>query len=119
MWGHTGPWSVREGMRVELQDDRDNGDKGYFAFRRLARSWRVASCRASGDIRRLKGARRMLTCREPAVSRIRGVNEWISEDVTLSFLGNLAVRGFHIQSGVPKASDWKERPQVGELLNQS
>ena len=61
----------------------------------------------------------MLRSRDPAVSRIRGVSEWISEDVTLAFLGNLAARGFHIQSGVPKASDWKERPEVGDTLNQS
>jgi hypothetical protein len=118
MWGHTGPWPVREGMRIELQDDRDGGDKGYFAWRRLVRSWRIAACRASGDVRRLRGARRMLRCHEAPLSRVRGISEWIGEDLTLTFLGNLAVRGYHIQSGVPKASDWKERPQAGLELSE-
>lgn len=112
MWGHTGPWPVREGMRFELDDNRDGGDKAYFAYRRLVRSWRIADARASGEQRRLRLARQMFTCADPALSRVRGFSEWIPEDLQLAFFANLATRGYSIRSGVPKASDWKERPAL-------
>ena len=94
MWGHTGEWPQRMGIRFSLQDQ--HGDGGYFAYRRLARSWRVADARARGDAYRLRSARAMLTCNDLALSRVRGVSEWIPESLTLPMLSNLATRGFDV-----------------------
>lgn len=97
VWGRVGDWVTVDSMRVELQDNRDSGDGGYFAFRRLARAWRTADARAVGDWRRLVYARRALRCSDPAVSRIRGVSEWIPQDLLLTMLDSLAGRGFSIR----------------------
>lgn len=97
MWGHIGHWPVRERMRFDLQDQ--HGDRGFFAYRRLVRSWRIATCRppaTASDRRRLVQARGMLRCRDAAASRVRGVSEWAGLDLNLSFFANLAARGFSI-----------------------
>jgi hypothetical protein len=105
MWGYRGRWSRREKMRLSLQDQF--GDGGWFAYRRLVRGWRVANAR--GDLanpRRVVQAKRMLACREPAMSRVRGISEWVPQDVTLSMLANLASRGYAVQEdhGPPAAT---------------
>lgn len=94
MWGKWGGWPVRAKIRLNLQDQ--HGDGGWFAWRRLVRSWRVADARASGNARRLQQARGMLTCNQSDLSRVRGVSEWISQDLTLSMLLHLAARGYSI-----------------------
>lgn len=96
MWGKVGHWPVREKLRIGVQDQY--GDGGWFAYRRLVRGWRLADARASGDRRRVDLARHMLTCSEQALSRVRGVSEWIPQDVTLAMLANLAGRGYSVIS---------------------
>lgn len=96
MWGKVGDWPTRDGMRIDLQDQ--HGDGGFFAFRRLVRSWRIADARASGSAYRLRSARGMLKCCDRALSTVRGVSEWIGQDVALAMLANLAVRGYAVQS---------------------
>ena len=39
VWGYTGEWPRRDGIKVQLQDQ--TGDGGWFAYRRLIRAWRV------------------------------------------------------------------------------
>lgn len=98
VWGKTGSWPTREAIRVNLQDQ--HGDGGWFAFRRLCRSWRVADARASGSIHRIKSARAMLKvpCAPDAIglSRVRGISEWIDPEVQQGLLLNLAVRGYSV-----------------------
>lgn len=98
VWGKCGDWPVREAVRVSLQDQ--HGDGGFFAFRRLCRSWRLADARAAGDQWRVRSARAMLKCPckpgETALSRVRGVSEWIPPDAQTAFLANLAERGFSV-----------------------
>lgn len=96
VWGKSGDWPTRDPIRINLQDQ--HGDGGWFAYRRLVRSWRVADARASGDLRRLHLARSMLTCTDKAVSRVRGFREWIPEAVTFAMLDNLAGRGYGVTS---------------------
>lgn len=98
IWGHSGEWPLQEKIRVELQDNRAGGDGGWFAYRRLCRSWRKADARAKGCVRRLRSARSMLTCHDQDRSRVIGVMEWITYEVQTLFLANLAVRGFTITS---------------------
>lgn len=95
MWGKGGQWPTREAVRIDLQG-RD-GDRGYYAFRRMVRAWRVADARAAGDIHRLRSARSMLACNDRPLSELRGVSEWVSEPMTLAMLANLAARGFAVQ----------------------
>lgn len=98
VWGKVGDWPVRDAIRINLQDQ--HGDGGWFAFRRLCRSWRMADARVNGDRWRIRSAREMLKCPcEPGnigLSRVRGVSEWIPSDVQTALLSNLAVRGYQV-----------------------
>lgn len=80
MWGYTGAWDLREPMQFDLSDDV------YFRMRRLARSWRIADARASGDSYRIKTARGLLKHPDPEISKLRGISEWISQDGVLLLL---------------------------------
>ncbi len=96
VWGKVGDWPVRPTVRLNLQDQ--HGDGGWFAYRRMVRGWRLADARASGEPYRLRSARGMLRCPDPALSRVRGVSEWIPEAVTLAMAANLAGRGYSVTS---------------------
>lgn len=95
MWGKGGHWPTREAVRIDLQGRE--GDRGFFAFRRLVRGWRIADARAAGDRYRLRSARGMLSSPDRGMSELRGVSEWLSEGLTLALLANLATRGFAVQ----------------------
>lgn len=94
VWGKSGDWPVREAVRFNLEDQ--HGDGGWFAFRRLVRAWRKADARAEGSRHRIAQARQMLRCGDQALSRVRGVSEWIPQDLTDALLANLAGRGYSI-----------------------
>lgn len=94
VWGKSGDWPIREAVRINLQDQ--HGDGGWFAFRRLVRSWRVAEARAADDAYRLRSARSMLRCEDQSLSRVRGVSEWIPQEVQDGLLANLSVRGYSV-----------------------
>lgn len=93
MWGKIGDWPTVEQIKIEIGQRHE----GWFAYRRLVRSWRVADARASGSTLRLRSARRMLTCHDRSLSEVRGVSDWISERITLAMLANLAGRGFVVR----------------------
>lgn len=94
VWGKSGDWPVREAVRINLQDQ--HGDGGYFAWRRLIRSWRIADARAAGDRFRLAQARSMLTCHDQSMSRVRGISEWVPQSSQDAFLANLQTRGYSV-----------------------
>lgn len=94
VWGKVGDWPVQEAMRINLQDQ--HGDGGWFAYRRLARAWRTADARSSGDSHRIRSARTMLKSNDLQISRIRGVMEWMSMEVQLALIANIAARGFSV-----------------------
>lgn len=75
LWGKVGDWPVEIPLEVPLTSAE------YHRYRRLVRSWRVANARAAQDWSRVRFARRMLRCTDPALSRVRGVSEWCPPDV--------------------------------------
>lgn len=101
VWGKSGHWPVQEAVKFNLQDQ--HGDGGWFAYRRLVRSWRRADARASGDQYRIRSARRMLQCSDQSRSRIIGFMEWIPFEVNMALIGNVASRGYavHLVEGEP------------------
>lgn len=80
MWGYRGEWTIDEPTRLIVDD------KTFYRLRRLARGWRIADARASGDAFRILTARGMLRCHKPTLSNVRGVSEWISEHLYLAML---------------------------------
>jgi hypothetical protein len=80
MWGYRGEWTIDEPTRLILCDET------FYRARRLARNWRIADARASGDGFRISTARGMLRCHKPTLSNVRGVSEWIPEDIFLCML---------------------------------
>lgn len=95
VWGKVGDWPVQEAVKVNLQDQ--HGDGGWFAFRRLIRSWRRADARADGNRWRIRSARQMLRCPDQARSRVIGFMEWVPFHVQMAMLGNLGERGYEIR----------------------
>jgi hypothetical protein len=120
MWGKWGDWPVQVGVRVLVQGSE--GDGGFYAFRRMVRSWRVADARASGELRRLQLARTMLRCPDRRTSSVRGYSEWIPQALQLAMFANLAERGFDIRydDGSRKVADVdrdRERREDAEFLD--
>lgn len=93
MWGKVGDWPVQPELRVHLDQ------QGFWAYRRIARGWRLADARSAGDWRRVQAARSMLQSSNRALCEVRGVSEWIGQDANLSVLAHLAGRGFRLYSG--------------------
>lgn len=96
VWGHSGDWPVQEKVRIDLQDQ--HGDGGWFAYRRLIRSWRLADARSAGDAYRIRSARGMLRCSDQSRSRLIGFVEWTPYEVQMALIGNVASRGYSVTS---------------------
>lgn len=104
LWGYGGDWPADEPMRFDLSTP------AYHRYRRLVRSWRIANAREAlvrgqGRMtddqvkqarRRITFSRRMLACPDPRLSAVRGVSDWLPEDVSLSLLGMLELEGFEV-----------------------
>lgn len=103
LWGYVGEWPRDDALSFELSD------AGWYAFRRLVRSWVIADARSRlraaqtprqiRDARRSLGyARRLLHSNNPDLSPVRGVSEWIDRDDSLRFIHVLAALGHEVQS---------------------
>jgi hypothetical protein len=93
LWGHSDGWPEADPMRFHLDSP------GWFRFRRLARSWRVANARqerSKSRNRRISSARRALNCSEPKLSSVRGVSEWLPEELAVQFLALLSTDGHQV-----------------------
>lgn len=96
VWGFSGEWPIAEPRKFHVQDHTNDGDGGWFALRRMIRSWRLADARAAGDTWRIRSARSMFRDSDPNLSKLRGFSEWIPEGPQLRMLANLAERGFSV-----------------------
>lgn len=92
VWGHTGTWPTDEATKLEL--DRE----GFFRFRRIVQRWRLADARASGDARRVRSAKIMLQDSDRVISEIRGVSEWVPQDLALLMIEVVAANGAKVSS---------------------
>ena len=90
MWGHLGDWPTVDPVRYTVTNET------FWSFRRLVQRWRLADARASGDLNRLRSARRMLQSSDRSAGSVRGVGEWIGTDQTQGFLRSLAALGHEI-----------------------
>lgn len=95
VWGKCGDWPVQEKVRINLQDQ--HGDGGWFAYRRLVRSWRIADARSHLDAYRIVRARRMLRCDDPVRARLIGFMEWMPYEVSMALVANVAGRGYDVR----------------------
>ncbi len=94
MWGHIGDFPTSEPLGLDLDD------LGWFEFRRVVRGWRLSQSRVSKEPRgrRIRSARHMLTCKDPMLSRVRGVSEWIPADLGLSMVEWISKSGREVNS---------------------
>ena len=97
LWGHTGSWPSEAPMRFDMES------AAYWRLRRLVRSWRVAQARSAGDARRIGFARRMLRNNDKNQSSVRGVNDWVSEELLVTFIALLESEGFQVSQRVDLA----------------
>lgn len=98
VWGTCGEWPTRAEVRVNVQGRE--GDGGWFAFRRLVRSWRRADARAEPvpqkRVGRIRAARSMLKCSERNLSEVRGLSEWAEQGPQDDFLAAVAGMGYAV-----------------------
>lgn len=97
MWGVRGDWPVSEPIRIDLQDKA--GDGGWYAFRRLVRSYGVSQARLKGDLAALVYARSMLRSHQRDLAEVRGISSWVPREVVEQLLMNLHDRGFAVRPG--------------------
>jgi len=76
MWGKSKHWPVTEPEKVLVND------KVFFAYRRICRSWRKADARKPLNRFRIRSARRMLKHNDKDLSKLRGVSEWITKELS-------------------------------------
>lgn len=118
LWGYRGTWPTFDPMKFDISTAAGH------RFRRLTRSWRVADARAAlqrqlenpvrdpelqasklrAARRRVAAARRSLACSDPKLSAVRGVSEWIPEDVSAALVMLLVAEG-HLVVQRSEASD--------------
>lgn len=114
MWSKGGDWPIREPVRLNLDNP------GYHVLRRWARSWRKADARVAHaklrralldgrlksvptahwreSLGRIKSARTMLRCPDPNLSAVRGISEWIGENLLLRMIERLSLDGYQVES---------------------
>jgi hypothetical protein len=94
MWGHTGDWPTDEPLALDLDWS------GWFKFRRLCRSYRIAQARALAHRSpgALRAARHALRCPVQKVAPFRGVSGWVPQAVTLRMVEHLAALGCEVVS---------------------
>jgi len=101
LWGYVGDWPVVEPWTVDAEW------AAFWRLRRVVRLWRVADARAAlraattpeearSARRRITFARRMLACPDRALSRVRGVSEWIPLEQLERIVELLSTQGFAI-----------------------
>jgi hypothetical protein len=96
MWGKRGDWPVSEPLKIELDDWR--GDGGWYAFRRLVRSYGVAQARSKGDCSAQVYARSMLKSHRRDLAEVRGISSWVPRSIVELLMENLDDRGFAVRS---------------------
>lgn len=94
VWGHVGEWPLSPS--VELSLEGREGDGGWFVFRRMVRSWRVADARASRNAKRIAHARRLLRASR-SIAEVRGVSEWIPREQARTMLEFVASMGYGVR----------------------
>lgn len=117
MWGNGGEWPRQDESKIYLDD------QAFYKLRRIARCWRVSQAREfsavrsllhrqpelkinpetvlrrlSGASRRLTAARRMLKSNMKTHSDVRGISEWMPEDMVITALGLLSESGCSVSS---------------------
>ena len=75
----------------------DMSREAYWRYRRLVRSWRIANARQSGDAKRIGHARRMLASSDPKLSAVRGVSDWVPENVSVELVALLIAEGYDVR----------------------
>lgn len=90
MWGYGGDWpspASRQPLRREL------GQKAFWRYRRLVRSWCLSNARKTTNARLrkryIRQARHMLACSHQKLSPVKPINVWIPEPVSAAFLSML------------------------------
>ena len=92
VWGHTGQWPIEAPLRLTLCRE------GFNRYRRMVRNWRLADARLAGSGRRIRQARQMLQDKDRARSELRGVSEWVPQDLSLRMVEGLAAMGYAVES---------------------
>lgn len=90
MWGYGGEWpspAERQPLRREL------GQRAFWRYRRLVRSWCLSNARRTKNDRLrkryIRQARHMLACSHRKLSPVKPINVWVPEVVSRAFLSML------------------------------
>lgn len=101
MWGYRGVWPVSEPHRINLEGSA--GDGGFFAFRRLVRSYAAAKAYSAGDLKGRAHARSMLKANTRELGEVRGISHWVPSATIELMMEHLDQRGFSVSTSQPEA----------------
>ena len=94
MWGSRGEWPVDSPLKLEMEGKE--GDGGWYAFRRLVRSYGVAQARLKGDRAAQVYARQMLQANCRKLAEVRGISSWVPASVVEQLVENIDARGYAV-----------------------
>ena len=97
MWGYRGEWPVE--ARVKLHLEGKEGDGGWYAYRRLVRSYGLSQARLANDRAAVLYARGMLKSNDRKLAEVRGISAWAPRHIVEQLLENVDARGFAIRPG--------------------
>jgi hypothetical protein len=90
VWGKTGDWVTSDPVDFQLSSE------AYYRLRRIVQRWRFADARHSGNVFRIRAAKRMLAGKTREISDIRGISEWLDQHTILAVLDHLKADGCQI-----------------------
>lgn len=96
MWGYRGVWPVDAPVRLEMEGK--GGDGGWYAFRRLVRSYGVSQAHLKGDRAAKVYAKAMLKANDRKLAEVRGVSSWVPKAVVEQLVENVDSRGYSVRS---------------------
>ena len=96
IWGKGGDWPTCDAMKFHVDA------AVFYRQRRLIRSWRIAEARAEKNTiaraRRIRFARGSLRCNDRPFSSVRGVNDWIPQNLSMQLLyASAAITGGSVE----------------------
>lgn len=97
MWGYRGQWPVDAPLKVHLEGKE--GDGGWYAYRRLVRSYGLSQARKANDRAAVLYARGMLKANDRKLAEVRGISSWCPRSIAEQLLENVDARGFSVRPG--------------------
>lgn len=94
MWGSRGEWPIQAPLKLQMEGKE--GDGGWYAFRRLVRSYGLSQARKANDRAAVLYARGMLKAKDRKLAEVRGISSWVPSSIVEQLVENVDSRGYAV-----------------------